>query len=69
MINPTDKDIGRPVIYQANYPGSEIEDGIITSFNDFYVFVLFARQRGGQFGQATRRENLEWFNGTERIMK
>ena len=38
IIKVTDKDIGRKVIYD---PGYKIEEGIITSFNDTYVFVRY----------------------------
>ena len=40
MIEPTDNDIGRKVIYTGNrYPGGELEEGVITSFNSHIVFV------------------------------
>jgi hypothetical protein len=43
MINPTEKDIGRAVVYTGNFNGPP-EEGVITSFNDSYVFVRFKYQ-------------------------
>ena len=58
MIRPTEKDIGRAVIYTGNrYPGGEIEEGVITSFNDHSVFV---RYRGDAHSKGTSRQDLEW---------
>lgn len=65
MINPTKEDIGRAVIYGASFSGARAEEGIITSFNDSYVFVRYRKQFPGQPGQATRREDLIWFNKVE----
>ena len=59
MINPTDKDIGRGVIYAK---GQDFEErGTITSFNDLFVFVRyeFATHPSAN-GKATRREDLTW---------
>ncbi len=55
MINPTDADIGRRVIYRNGTPGYH-EVGTITSFNPRYVFVRYH----GQTSMATRAEDLEW---------
>lgn len=62
MISPTEKDIGRQVIY--NNPPSDKEYGYITSFNDKYVFVRYGK---GSTSQATSREDLYWAfpEGTE----
>lgn len=38
IIKLTKKDIGRKVIYDSGY---KIEEGVITSFNDKYVFVRY----------------------------
>lgn len=57
MINPTEKDIGRGVIYQGSHPNAELEPGLITSFNDSAVFV---RYDGKRHSQATGREDLRW---------
>lgn len=59
MINPTEKDVGRAVVYTGNYGGPR-EDGVITSFNDKYVFVRYKTQHPSQNGKATSREDLEW---------
>lgn len=58
MINPTENDIGREVIYTGNrYPGGKPEEGVITRFNDLSVFV---RYRGKQCSVATSRQDLIW---------
>ncbi len=66
MINPTTKDIGRSVVYhyyewidKDGRSHLKLEDGIITSFNDFCVFV---RYKGDNHSKGTRREDLEWTN-------
>jgi hypothetical protein len=51
MIDPTEADIGRSVLYLHT------ERGIITSFNSSYVFV---RYNGDLHSKATRREDLSW---------
>jgi hypothetical protein len=54
MIEPTDADIGRTVLYRA-HPGAMIERGVIESFNGSLVFVRY------EFGVAgTYHESLEW---------
>jgi hypothetical protein len=58
MIEPTQEDIGRKVIYTGNrYPGGLIEEGVITSFNEHAVFVRYGKEVGSK---ATSREDLEW---------
>jgi hypothetical protein len=58
MIDPTETDIGRTVIYTGNrYPGGELEEGVITSFNTTTVFV---RYRGDRGSKGTDRSDLEW---------
>ena len=63
MINPTEKDIGRSVTYQRSWIDSHGQryfidiDGIITSFNDYCVFVRYGED---QHSKGTRREDLEW---------
>jgi hypothetical protein len=39
MIEPTEDDIGRAVVYTGHrrYPGGKLEEGFITSFNDYRV--------------------------------
>jgi hypothetical protein len=58
MINPTEKDIGRSVIYIPSHGNREY--GIITSFNSRFVFVRYSHQHQTQNGQATMREDLHW---------
>jgi hypothetical protein len=61
-LKPTGDDIGRRVIYTGNtYPGGKNEEGVITSFNDSVVFVLY---RGDMHSKATSPADLEW--GTRR---
>lgn len=61
MIHPTTTDIGRRVIYRdwcgGNLRGAKIEEGVITSFNDSYVFVRYGT---GCTSAATSRDDLEW---------
>lgn len=58
MIEPTEADIGRRVIYRerGTHPGRKVEVGILTSFNDQYAFVRYS----GLTSTATNREDLEW---------
>lgn len=58
MIEPTERDIGRKVIYTGNrYPGGELEEGVIVAFSDYAVFVRY-----GSMPQpaGTSRQDLEW---------
>lgn len=55
MIAPTGHDIGRGVLY-VPHPGV-CEDGVITSFNERFVFVRYGADTGSK---ATHRSNLEW---------
>ena len=70
MIEPVSSDIGRSVIYKHSHHNgkmevySVIEQGVITSFNESYVFV---RYDGHQHTQATRREDLQWVNGENKL--
>jgi hypothetical protein len=50
MIEPTEKDVDRAVLYGD-------ERGVITSFDEKYVFVRYADDLGSK---ATRREDLRW---------
>ena len=61
MIEPTEKDIGRGVVYQAGHPGAPAEDGIITSFNDYCVFVRFKSPTS----QGCKREDLRWLSNNQ----
>lgn len=58
MINPTEADIGRGVIYRADSKlEGEREIGVITSFNDRCVFVRYGAKKNSE---ATSREDLAW---------
>ncbi len=59
MIDPTNRDIGKAVIYR-DLPWTPAEDGIITSFNRRYVFVRYKGQHPSAPGQPTLRKNLTW---------
>jgi hypothetical protein len=56
MIEPTDTDIGRLVIYHTAHNGHG-ERGVITSFNERFVFVRYGTQSQSK---ATIRQDLEW---------
>jgi hypothetical protein len=58
MIEPTETDIGRRVVYTGNrHPGGRSEYGVITDFNPSLVFVRYGDDPGAK---GTRREDLEW---------
>lgn len=58
MIEPTQADVGRKVIYTGNrYPGGQPEEGVITSFNAHTVFVRYGSDA---HSKGTNREDLEW---------
>ena len=58
MIEPTEADIGRKVVYTGNrYPGGKLEEGVVTSFNSRSVFVRYGADVGSK---ATSRQDLEW---------
>jgi hypothetical protein len=64
MIEPTEADIGRTVLYTGNrYVGGKTERGVITGFNHWTVFVRYGVER---YAKATNRADLEWANMTER---
>ncbi|MDV4166221.1 hypothetical protein R1538_34795 [Rhizobium leguminosarum] len=52
MINPTEEDIGKTVIYRRDR-----EQGVITSFNDHMVFVRYGSAQGSM---GTLRRDLDW---------
>ena len=55
-IDPITEDVGRKVLYLS--PGREtIEEGVIVSFNEVYVFVRFGSD---QTPKACYRSNLEF---------
>ena len=57
MIEPTEQDIGRKVIYRDLSGRGKIQEGAITSFNSSFVFVRYDL---GCTSAPTRREDLEW---------
>lgn len=58
MIEPTNEDIGRAVVYTGNrFEGGKIEQGIITSIGTHYVFVRYGAD---VTSKATMRSDLEW---------
>lgn len=58
MIEPTESDVGRLVVYTGNrYPGGKLEEGVIISFNAYNVFVIY---RGDFRSKGTSRSDLEW---------
>jgi hypothetical protein len=59
MIHPTEADIGRSVTYRGRRKGppAKPEEGVITSFNESFVFVRYGDWKASR---ATRREDLEW---------
>jgi hypothetical protein len=58
VIEPTDADIGRAVLYTGNrYPGGKVERGKITGLTALGVFV---RYTGDRHAKSTLREDLEW---------
>jgi hypothetical protein len=59
MIEPSDTDIGRKVVYR-DQSGHVVEEGVITSFNDTCVFVRYGSD---VHSKGTRREDLEWTAG------
>lgn len=61
MINPTNLDINRSVIYKT-WNNQTTEEGVITSFNHFYIFVRYGSDKQSK---ATKRENLQWVRGED----
>jgi hypothetical protein len=58
MIEPTEADIGRSVLYTGNrFVGGKMERGVITGLNHWTVFVRYGSDA---HAKATSRENLEW---------
>lgn len=58
MIDPTEKDIGRGVIYRRDSKlAGETEVGVVTSFHGRAIFVRYA---GKRTSQCTSPEDLDW---------
>jgi len=59
LIEPTEKDIGRRVIYKQNWmERDDWEYGIITSFNDTFVHVRYGYDT---HSKPTSRKDLDWY--------
>jgi len=62
VIEPTEKDVGRRVMYkpywQSPHPSDPVEYGKITSFNDQFVFVRY--DGVGETSMGTFRSLLFW---------
>lgn len=56
MIEPTEQDIGRVVLYQSGHPDDK-DRGVITSFNERVVFVRYGNK---QHSEATNPRDLSW---------
>ena len=56
MIQPKQSDNGREVIYRV-HSNAEAEEGVITRFNETYVFVRFGKDKTSV---VTTRDQLEW---------
>jgi hypothetical protein len=56
MIEPKQSDIGRKVIYRV-HSNAKAEEGVITRFNEKYVFVRFGKE---EESAVTTRDQLEW---------
>ena len=56
MIEPKQSDIGREVIYRV-HSNAEAEEGVITRFNEKYIFVCFGKE---EKSVVTTRDQLEW---------
>ena len=56
MIEPKQSDIGRKVIYRVHCT-AKAEEGVITRFNEKYVFVRFGKE---EESAVTTRDQLEW---------
>lgn len=58
MIEPTEADIGRKVVYTGNrHPGGQLEYGVITQFTKHTVFVRYGDET---HAKGTSRHDLEW---------
>jgi hypothetical protein len=56
MIEPKQSDIGRKVIYRV-HSNAKAEEGVITRFNQKYVFVRLGKE---EESAVTTRDQLEW---------
>jgi len=64
LIKVTEKDVGRTVIYKKEWmTPRHWEYGVITSFNDSYVFVRYGADT---HSKATRRQDLYYAQDDDR---
>jgi hypothetical protein len=56
MLEPKQSDIGRKVICRV-HSNAKAEEGVITRFNEKYVFVRFGEE---EKSVVTTRDQLEW---------
>lgn len=61
MIEPRTEDIGRKVVYRDMGGRGKLEEGVITSFSEFYVFVRYG---ANTTSAPTNRKDLEWSHRT-----
>jgi len=61
VIKPTEKDIGRMVVYRQPYMKTteNWEFGIITSFNEHFVHVRYGTETGSK---STKHSDLTWLD-------
>ncbi len=52
----TSSHIGRTVIYTPRHWGGRLEEGVITNFNDRYIFVRYGKESDSK---ATSPDDLE----------
>jgi len=62
MIQPDHSDIGRKVIFRV-HGSAKVKEGVITRFNEKYVFVRFGKE---EKSTVTTRDELEWRDARSR---
>jgi hypothetical protein len=62
MIEPDHSDIGRKVIYRV-HGRAKVKEGVITRFNEKYVFVRFGKE---EKSTVATRDELEWKDARSR---
>jgi hypothetical protein len=62
MIKPNQSDVGRKVVYRV-HGSAKTEEGVITRFNEKYVFVRFGKE---EKSAVTTRDELEWKDARSR---
>lgn len=65
MINPTEDDVGRKVVYIGNrYQYGKLEEGVLTGMSALENSV-FVRYGSDYSSKLTSRSDLEWTNPPE----